>query len=307
MISGSSANAHETEVCLQQVAQAAELLRTCRVLQSTDVQCDANEQTLARYIQRCRSAEFTSEDIQRARVYGESKVSGDPARSPYQRQLTRMQWERSQTDPNLERFVKLFPDQKEFAPSLQEHFATAACPKGYEGMADRWLYTGTAQLTRYNLSETGTNTPAAQEKYFFAPEEAGTCYSVASLKDSANHAVINIPTLMLQSLDTKGQVVRCKDTDCKDERAALQQSYQQYQGAYRNFRQLMMCADAVRRNKSWGFINGILRSASSLPDYCPQQDVEAAYLNARSVVEALDQRLFEQPMVLPEPTKMTQN
>ena len=142
----SSASSHEVEVCLQQVAQAAEQLRVCRIAQRTETQCDLLDQKLERYKQRCRDAEFTAEDIQRAQHYGEGNVSGNPDSSPYQRHVTRMQWKQRQTDPNWVRFSRVFPNRPEFRDTLLEHFGTRDCPSAYEGRKDRWLYIETLQL-----------------------------------------------------------------------------------------------------------------------------------------------------------------
>ena len=153
-----------------------------------------------------------------------------------------------------------------------------------------------------------TVSPRTHEKYLFVPELEYTCYPVAPLAEAYNRVVLNVPSALLQTLDgAEKQVVHCATLNCQEERELLARRYQQYQGAFRTLRQLMLCVDTQRRNANPLSFSGLSGSKSDVPDNCPKEDVEAGYLKARALVEELDQRLFVQPIMLPPATKTTQN
>ena len=304
-LTSSHAFAHETEVCLQQLAQAAQQLRICRVGQTSESQCDAQQDLAAQRVAKCRNEQFPEEFINRAIAAGDAQTSGDPSNSPYQQHLRKQQRELALIGPNLQRFAKTFPQFEKMAGVLAEHFDTAACPTSYEGTAGRWLYKGGVNLQRYELADTGSQKDAAVLVHFFVPEVSGKCYAVP--QPSEGDDIVNIPDGLLQELGETVKVVTCAGESCVTEKEQVASRYQQYQGAYREYRQLMMCADIVQRNGARAAVKGISRSATPLPDDCPKEEVNTAYLNAKGLVEELGNRLFGRD---PEPlmqAKKTQN
>lgn len=299
--------AHEVEVCLARVAQKSGQLQACKVSQTEAGQCDAIAARLERFRRQCAAEQHPAEYIARAMAYGAETVEGNPDHSPYQRQVARMQWLQAQTNPNLQRFSTLFPGFEHFNGALLEHFGTAACPNAYEGKSGRWLHAGHATLQRYSLNDKGVESQTPVRRHFFAPETVNRCYPVPALNEGSEGSVINIPELMLQELEKQGMAIRCPSEDCASAIESLQRLYQQYQGAYREYRQLSVCADIARRNATRGQVKSMMRSAVELPDFCPEKEIHVAYLNARGLVEELERRLFSPGTVSPIQAKATQN
>ena len=288
------AQAHEVETCLMALAQRAQDLRTCQVGQTRAGECDIPQRRMNEKIAQCRQQAFPRAHIERAIGYGNSLVKGDPAQSPYQREVTRQRWEHSQMRPNVERFEHLFADYGALQGQLTERFGTPKCPKAYEGSANRWIYMGPVSISRYSLSPTGEEPrPRPWTLHLFAPEQEGHCYSAQATEAESPYKVVNIPELLLASLATKGEAVRCASQDCAPERRQLLENYQRYQQDYRRYRQLLVCADFVQKNEARGSIKGMRRSKIILPGYCPDKAVRAGLQEARERVQTLDQVLFE--------------
>ena len=281
---------HEVDTCLMQVEQAAMKLQSCHVRQALEHECDATEHLYKTYSERCRSLYFTDEAIQHAAQYGAGQVEGDPAFSPYVQARQRAAWEQTQMRPNIERFASQFPQFDHFESMLLEHFGTKDCPTGYLGYPDRWQFMGMQQFIRYPLDSGEENQEEQKDLYFFAREQAGQCLAIPLNPTVNEPQIINLPERLLDGLGA--QAVRCEGADCTDDRSVLISRYQQYQGAYREYRQLMVCADAAARNARRGSIKGMSRSLQALPDYCPDQEVDTAYLNARGRIEEWDRQLF---------------
>ena len=302
-----SLHAHEVEVCLAKVAQKSGQLHACRIAQTDANQCDALAQQLEQFQRDCLYQYHPPEHVARATAYGAGQVEGDPDQSPYQQRLARERWEQSQIGPNMQRFSALFPEFDHFKVALAEHFGTQACPSGYEGRQDRWLHAGYIPMQRYSFSEGNQLPPVVVPVHFFAQEVAGRCYPVPSSAGGQSGSVINIPDQMLQELEKQGIAIRCKNGDCAATRDEVNSLYQQYQGAYREYRQLMMCADAAKRGGGSAIIKGAARPVSDLPEHCPKKEIDVAYLNARGLVEELEQQLFSPGKLHSRQAKATQN
>lgn len=282
------AGAHEVEVCLAKVEQTSGLLQTCRVSQTAAGQCDALAQRLERFQAECRQLQHPAEYIERATAAGAAGVEGQPQQSPYQQRLARERREQSLVDANLQRFATVFAGFEMFAASLNTHFATSACPHAYEGMRGQWLHAGHISLQRYDLAGDGQTPAVPVQFHFFAPAVAGRCYPVPPPGYSGS--VINIPGQMVDALAQQGRAARCESTDCTATREQINALYRQYQSAFREYRQLMVCADAAEREAS--VLKRMTGTAAALPDYCPPSEIDVAYLNAQGLVKELDQRLF---------------
>lgn len=288
------AHAHETETCLMQVAQAATQLQACLVQKTAETECDASQQKLDRFRQRCLEQQHPAEFVERAVRYGQSEVEGDPDRSPYEQQVAANRWKQSQIAPNIALFAEVFPQFEAYKPLLEEHFATPQCPAGYHGRADRWVFLGDSVMLRYDIG--GKNgeplSPSQHVRHLFAQEQPGQCYPVSSQDGTGPVRIVNVPEVVVQELAKNGQVVRCLSSDCAPERDTLAQAYRRYQGAFREYRQLMICVDVERRNQRRQLTKGFGAAPVAVPEYCPDKDVETSYLNARGLVEDLDMRLF---------------
>ncbi|HVL00247.1 MAG TPA: hypothetical protein VM553_10565 [Dongiaceae bacterium] len=298
------AQAHEVDTCLARLSQTAQLLRACEVAQNREGQCNNLHARLDRNRQTCRAESFTEESIEHAIAYGGGSVEGALDRSPYRQAVQQRQQEESQMQPNLQRFKQYFPQYGNFRDDVAERFNSRLCPNAYEGGRDRWLYTGTVTLLRYDLSEVKSAQPTNRETHLFAQGKQGECYPVkAQLAPDMPFLVVNLPDQMLSQLEQKGGVVRCESATCASDRAALEELYQHYQTTYRQYRQLQNCVDLMQR--------GQLKSASkggaptvSLPAGCPTKEVNVALLNAKGLTQELDQRLFGQ---VTHPLRTSQN
>lgn len=299
--------AHEVEVCLARVAQKSGQLQACKVAQTEAGQCDAIAARLEQFRHQCLEEQHPAEYVARAVTYGAEEVAGNPEQSPYQQRVARQQWQQTQTGPNLQRFSALFPGFEHFNPALMEHFGTTACPNAYEGRQGRWLHAGTVTLQRYSLTDLGSAPPSPVRQHFFAPEATHRCYPVPAASDGSAGSIINIPDQLVQELEKQDIAVRCPSEDCASTIAEVQQLYQQYQGAYREYRQLMVCADTAQRNAARGQVKGMTRSALEMPDFCPEKEIHVAYLNAKGLVEELERRLFNPATASPTQAKATQN
>ncbi len=284
--------AHETEVCLQQIAQAAEQLQRCLVEQQALGGCDSASAIVTQYQNSCRDQYFTASAISRATLYGRDQVEGSPEQSPYQRQQARARWLETRMRPNLERYMRSFPQYDASQPSLTEHFGEQECPDGYRGQPGRWLYRGAVTLVRYTLTDTVGPSSSTVTKHYFEPEAVGQCYPIPEEPSENDPLVVNTPQTLLQDLQALGVLVKCESSTCSGDKQQLEEHYQQYQAAYRQYRLLMQCADIEARNQKRGSVKGNARSVQLLPEYCPQAEVEVAYLNGKGLVEQLDHSLF---------------
>jgi hypothetical protein len=287
-----SAQAHEVDTCLARLAQTAQLLKACQVAQKNEDQCDSLLARLDRNKQTCRAEAFPEESIQHAIAYGGGTVDGAVDRSPYQQGVQQRQREVSQMQPNLARFNQFFPQYGNFRDDVAERFNSRLCPNAYEGGRDRWIYTGTATLLRYDLSEGKTEAPTNRDTFFFAQGKQGECYPVKTqLAPDNPFVVLNLPDPMLSQLEQKSGVVRCDSATCASDRADLEELYQHYQTTYRQYRQLLDCVDQLQRGKAKSATKGGAPTVS-LPAYCPTKEVNVALLNAKGLVKELDHRLF---------------
>ncbi len=285
------AQAHEVETCLVRLAQTSGLLKACQVRQSREGECDNLKSRLERNRQTCRDEQYPEEAIARAIGYGAGEVAGDAKGSPYRQGVKQQQQERSRMQPNLARFAKQFPNYGNFRDALAERFNSRLCPNAYEGSRDRWQYTGSLTLLQYGMGEKESAPPVQHEVYLFAQGKPGECYPVKEpLEPGAPFIVVNIPDQMLSQLELKAGVVKCESATCATDRIALEEQFQHYQATYRRYRQLRDCADLDQRNRARQ-TKGV-PTPSVLPSYCPAKEVNVAMLNAKGLVEELDQRLF---------------
>src|SRR5690606_32615599 len=133
-----------------------------------------------------------------------------------------------------------------FRDALAERFDSRQCPNAYEGARDRWLYTGSFELLRYSMDRSSSAPPQPKKLHLFAPGSAGQCYTVR--EDAIPPFIVaNIPEQMLLQLD-QGETIRCASATCDAERQGLEDQFRHYQASYRTYRQLLDCADLVRRN-----------------------------------------------------------
>jgi hypothetical protein len=91
----------------------------------------------------------------------------------------------------------------------------------------------------------------------------------------------------------RGAAIRCLSSDCSGDRDSLKAEYQRYQAAYRDYRLLIDCVEAERRNSRRVNFKGFGGAPVPIPEGCPPKDVETAYLNTKGLAESLDERLFE--------------
>lgn len=289
-----TAQAHETETCLMQVAQAATQLQECQVRQVAEGECDSAQQKLNRFVARCVEQQHPASFIERAMAYGRSEVAGDPAKSPYQHQLAKTRWQEAQTAANMALFLEVFPQFEAIRHQLLDSFGTSVCPDAYEGRAGRWLYLGDAVLLRYNLTDWEAQ-PKQRTLYYFAPEQSGHCYP-APTHDAGSLRIVNIPELVIKQIERQNSAIRCLSSDCSRDRDSLKTDYARYQAAYRDYRLLVDCIEIHRRNSRRASLKSFGGGAVSMPKECPQKDqkdMETALLNAKGLVESLDERLFE--------------
>lgn len=285
-----AAGAHEVDACLAKVAQASGFLQACRVVQTEAAECDALAQRLERFQAECRQLQHPPEHIARAVAAGAAEVGGQPELSPYQQRLAKENREQRLIDTNLQRFLALFPGFETAASTLMKaFFSTRACPFAYEGVQGRWLHAGHIPLQRHNLAAGGQTPPASVQFHFFAPVEPGRCYPVPP--PEASGAALNIPEQVVEALERQGRAMRCESLDCTATRERVQAWHRQYQNAYQEYRQLMVCVEAAGRRGARAF-KLMPRTITALPDHCPDGDIKAAYRNAEALVKALDQRLF---------------
>ncbi|HAG93733.1 MAG: hypothetical protein CMK83_11205 [Pseudomonadales bacterium] len=291
--------AHPVEPCLARLSQLSVTLKDCELHQVEEGQCGSSRARLDAQIALCKQQQFTDQAINRGIDYGYASLEGDVGQSPYRRQVRKQQWENSLMKPNLIRFGRLFPDALHVHESLMERFNTQACPKQYAGKSDRYVYFDVVTLTQYPTSYD----ELAPEKYvyhFFAPEKKGVCYApdagpAAVDASAAGPRVVNIPGYFLAELEAadRVKVVRCASGDCAAEKTALADLYDQYSQQYRHHRQLLICSDIEQRNDSRRAIKGVKQSKVKLPDYCPAQEIQVQALNARGLLQQLEQRLFQ--------------
>lgn len=286
-----AAQAHEVETCLARLAQTSGLLKACKVRQTREDECDNLKARLERNRQTCRAELHTEESIAHAIGYGAGEVAGETTSSPFRQGVKQQRQEQSQMQPNLARFDKQFPNYGNFRDALAERFNSRLCPNAYEGSRDRWLYTGSVGLLRYGLGDKESAPPTQHEVHLFAQGKPGECYPVKDqLEPAAPFIVVNIPDQLLSQLEQKTGVVKCESATCTTDRIALEEQFQHYQTSYRKYRQLRDCADLDQRNRARQ-TKGV-PGPSVLPSYCPAKEVNVAMLNAKGLVEELDQRLF---------------
>lgn len=283
--------AHETETCLMQVAQATTQLQECQVRQAAEGECDASQQKLDRFVARCVEQQHPEGFIARAMAYGRAEVAGDPAKSPYQVQLAKARWKEAQTAPNIALFLEVFPQFEAVRQQLLEPYGTSVCPDAYEGRAGRWVYMGDAVMLRHNLMELEAQ-PEQRTVHYFAPEQPGHCYP-APTADAGSLRIVNIPEMVVDDVARRDAAIRCLSSDCSGDRDSLKAEYQRYQAAYRDYRLLTECVDADRRNSRRVSFKGFGGAPVPIPEGCPPKDVETAYLNTKGLAESLDERLFE--------------
>ena len=123
-------------------------------------------------------------------------------------------------------------------------------------------------------------------------ERPGTCYA-PDASDQSEEKVVNIPGYFLNDLETQSRVrvIRCK-SNCMEEQAALAKLHDQYSKQYRRHRQLLVCSDIDQRNETRRVIKGQRQSMIKLPDYCPDGEIPVEVLNARGLLDQLEQQLF---------------
>lgn len=303
--------AHPVDPCLARVAQLAQGAKQCELKQQIKGQCDDILGDLNGQIQVCKLQLFTEHTIDAAVEYGYTALDGDVSQSPYRRQVKQEQWEYQMMKSNLLVFQRYFPGADHVNEALAERFNSRECPRQYMGDPERYRYFGSETLVRYpprdNVGEGEAQGEPVQYLYhWFSAERPGVCYEIPSGMtgvsaeetagkgvDEAQEKIVNVPGYFLSELESlqSVKVIRCQ-SNCLEERALLADLHDQYARQYRLHRQLLVCSDVQQRNNARKVVKGQRRSAIKLPDYCPKDEVEVAELNARGLVEQLEQRLF---------------
>jgi hypothetical protein len=288
--------AHPVEPCRARLAQLATTLKDCQLSQVESNQCQLPQQQLDEQRRKCRQRRFTNESLDSAIDHGFALLQGDVGQSPYLKQVRKQRWENSLMKPNIENFVRLFPDFTQVTSDLMERFNSSKCPKQYEGGSDRYLFINPVLMTQYPDSPQQGEKAQTYTVYFMQQEEPGHCYAPTAADGATNpYKVVNLPNYMLLQLERRdhASVIRCQSLGCATEQAELEQLYSQYQNQYRRYRQLTVCADIDQRNDSRKSIKGKKRSSFTLPDYCPKDEIQVKMLNAKGNLEQLQLRLFQ--------------
>lgn len=286
--------AHPVHPCLAKLSELAATLKDCELAQAEKGQCSQPKHSLEAQTKHCRNQQFTPDAVNNAVDYGYASLEGDVGQSPYRRQVRKMRWESSLMKPNIERFNSLFADFSHIQEDLTELFNRDACPKQYQGSAERFLYFGSTDISRYASSEADNPKPTVYTVHWFARENKGQCYPPQAVGGELDPMVVNLPERFLEDLAKGNQrSVRCESASCEMEITELETRYQQYQQQYRLHRQLLICSDIDQRNENRKVIKGQRRSAYTLPEYCPQEEIQVQELNARGLLEQMDQSLFQ--------------
>lgn len=299
--------AHPSAVCLHRLSQSATQLKACQIAQAQEGQCDHLQQALYSGREQCAAEGFVESDINSAVQYGFAQLEGDTSQSPYARQVQQHRWENSLMKPNVQRFQKQFPEYGHHLADITSNFNTAQCPKQYEGHREGWLFVGSQSIKRYPLGEQGGTSAQTYTVFLMAPQKQGQCYSPnPSQQTGQSYSVVNIPELMLLEMEKKPdtRLLRCQHPLCMDDKVALESIYEQYQRQYREYRQLMVCADIDIRNENRRSFKGQKRSKILLPDYCPQEEVQVKALNAKGNLDQLVQLLFQDVNIGVQTVKM---
>lgn len=289
---------HPVEPCRARLAQLAATLKDCEISQAEKGQCEQPKLSLEAQIAQCKQQQFTSEAVNSAIDYGYASLEGDVGQSPYRRQMRKLRWETSLMKPNIVSFNQLFPGFDHIQDGLTELFNRDACPKQYLGSSNRFLYFGSTQISQYPDSDEENAKPFDVRVHWFQPEQKGECYSPVVSAEEGAPTIVNLPAQFLTELErvqgnkNDARIVRCQSAACEVEKAGLDAMVDHYQKQYRLHRQLMICSDIDQRNENRKHIKGKRRSAYSLPDYCPEEEIQVKELNARGLLEQLEQSLF---------------
>lgn len=287
--------AHPVEPCRATLAQLAVTLKECELAQSEKGQCARPKQSLERQVAKCEHMQFTGEAINSAVDYGYASLEGDVGQSPYRRELRKQRWENSLMKPNVLQFNQYFPDFSHNQESVMELFNLPACPKQYLGQPERMLYYGATQIGRYSDLADGETSTRIYTVHWFQGEKKGQCYQPVGDAGADAPKVVNLPANMLVELRKveNTRAVLCKTEHCTAEQTELADLYERYQKQYRLHRQLLICSDIDQRNENRKSIKGMRRPAFSLPDYCPEEEIQVQALNAKGLLDQLEQSLFQ--------------
>jgi len=288
------AYAHPVEPCRARLAQLAATLKDCELSQSEKGQCEQPKSSLEVQMAQCKQQQFTPEAINSAVDYGYASLDGDVGQSPYRRQIRKLRWETSLMKPNVASFNQLFPDFDHIQEPLTELFNTHSCPKQYLGNNDRFMYFGSSQISQYPAQDSEQASAKVYRVYWFQPEQKGECYAPDNTMSENGPKVVNLPVQFLTELGQQSDVrlIRCSSNNCELEKAGLAEMIARYQQQYRLHRQLMVCSDIEQRNENRKVIKGKRRSVYSLPEYCPDGEIAVHELNARGLLQQLEQALF---------------